>query len=155
MRIKGGSLLVATIDYALGQSVGAQVALDEFVDFPAAFADQGDHVYVGGRVAGHHSQEHGLSHPGAGENPHSLPFAAGYQAVDRTHSRGKRVANSRPVAGMRRAPVERSAVVQHGLRLIVYGVSLGVQYAAQHLGADAQPARGPSQSHAIAMADAL
>ena len=66
-------------DHALGQPGRPQVALDELVDLAAAFADQGDDDHVGGRVAGHHSQQHALAHARAGKNPHPLPLAAGQQ----------------------------------------------------------------------------
>ena len=93
-------------DHALGQPFGPQVALDELVDLAAALADQGDDDHVGGRVAGHHAQQHALAHAGAGEDAHPLPLAAGQQAVDRADAGGQRLVDPRPRAGMRRRAVE-------------------------------------------------
>ena len=100
-------------DDAPRQALGAQLALDEFVDFAAALADQGDHGHVGLRVAGHHAHEHALADAGAGEDSQPLPAAAGEHAVDRrtpvpsgASIRGRSVAGDRGVlqaAAARRA----------------------------------------------------
>ena len=127
-------------DHALGQPFGPQVALDELVDLAAALADQGDHDHVGGRVAGHHAQQHALAHAGAGEDAHPLALAAGQQAVDRAHAGGQRLVDPRPRAGVRRAAMEASPVGQRRLRLAVDRVAVGVDHAAQQLVAHAEPA---------------
>ena len=72
--------------HAPGQALRPQVALEEFVHFAAALADQADHAHVGRRVAGHHPQRDALAHARAGEDAHPLAQAAGQQAVDRPHA---------------------------------------------------------------------
>ena len=95
-------------DHAFGQPLGPQIALDEFVDFAAAFADQGNHVDVGRRVAGHHAQRHAFADARAGEDSHPLAFAAGQQAVDGANARGHGRVDPRPVQRCRRAGIQRA-----------------------------------------------
>ncbi len=69
------------------QTLGAEVVLYEFLDFPAAFADEADDDDVGLGIAGHHAQQHALAHAGTGEQAHALAAADGQQAVDGAHTR--------------------------------------------------------------------
>ena len=135
---------------AAGESRGAEIALDEFVDLAAALADQRNHVHVGIGIAGHHAQQNALSHAGAGEDAHPLPFAAGDESVHRANARGKRLVDSRPRAGVRRIAVDRGALGEDGLRFLIDGDALGVEHPPQHGLPDPQPARGPRQPDAVA-----
>jgi hypothetical protein len=64
----------------MGQPFLTQVALDEFLDLAAAFADQGNDVDVRLGVFGHHAEEHALAHSGTGHDAHALADAAGEQS---------------------------------------------------------------------------
>jgi hypothetical protein len=56
-----------------GKTGIAEVVLEEFLHFAAAFADQPDHDDVGGAVTRQHRQRHGLADAGAGKMPMRWP----------------------------------------------------------------------------------
>ena len=62
--------------------LGAEDALDEFLHFAAALADQSDDDHVRARVAGHHAEQHALADAAAGEQTDTLTAADGQQRVD-------------------------------------------------------------------------
>ena len=64
----------------------AQDALDEFLHFATALADQADDDDVGLGVAGHHAQQHALAHAGAGEQADALAATNGQQRIDGAHA---------------------------------------------------------------------
>ena len=129
-RTSAGSSLVATTTTLLA-SRRAEIALDELVDLAAAFADQGDHVHVGRRVARHHAQRHALAHARAGEDAHPLPLAAGQQAVDGADAGRQRLDDPRPLDRGQGRPLERHPVGQRRAWATVDGAALGVDDAAQ------------------------
>ena len=61
-------------------------ALDEFLHFAAALADQPDDDDVGAGVARHHAEQHGLADAGAGEQADALAAADRQQRIDRAHA---------------------------------------------------------------------
>ena len=85
--------------HALGQSLRAQVALDELVDLAAPLADQGDDDHVGRRVAGHHPQE---SRSCPRPSPRRSPSAAPCRRSTGRRSRGSRSTTAGRSAGGRR-----------------------------------------------------
>ena len=64
-----------------GQAGGAEVVLEEFADFTAAFPHEGDHGDLGVGAAGDHGQQGGLPDAGAGEEAHALALAEGGHGV--------------------------------------------------------------------------
>ncbi|CFP67876.1 Uncharacterised protein [Bordetella pertussis] len=83
-----------------GQAFGAEVVLDEFLDFAAPFADQAHHDDVGAGVARHHAQQHALAHPRPGEQAHALTPADGQQAVDGAHAHVEHAVDGRARQGV-------------------------------------------------------
>ena len=59
-------------DHRARQAVAAEDALDEFLHFAAALADQADDDDVGRGVARHHAQQHALADAAAGEQADAL-----------------------------------------------------------------------------------
>jgi hypothetical protein len=113
--------LVRSGDYDAGtrQAFGPELLVDEFLNLAASFADQSDHVHVGGRVAGDHRQERGLAHAGAGEDPEALALPGGQESVEGPHAGRDRRGDPRPSEWMRSSPgddpilgVERALAVQ-------------------------------------------
>ena len=66
-----------------GETLGAEVALDELPDLAATFADHGDHVDVGRRVAGDHAEQRRLADAGTGEHTDALSAAERGERVPR------------------------------------------------------------------------
>ena len=113
-----------------GETLGAEVVLDELAHLAAALADQREHRDRGLGAAGDHREQRRLADAGAGEDAHALPAPARHQAcrararragscvVD--HAAGERVRGAwstprdvRDVA-QRRAAVDRAAeAVEH------------------------------------------
>ena len=91
----------------------------------------------------------------AGEDAHPLPSPARQQPVDRPDARAQRRVDRRAAAGVRRRAVESRSVLQGRLGLLVHGVALGVDHAAEQGVAHAQPPRRPRQPHAVAAPHAV
>ena len=67
-------------------ALGPEDALDEFLHFAAALADQADDDDVGAGVARHHAEQHRLADAGTGEQADALAAADGQQRIDRAHA---------------------------------------------------------------------
>ena len=89
-------------DHRTGQTLGAEVVIDELLHLAAALADQGDHVDVCFTVARDHAQQRALADTRAGEDAHALAEAAGEQAVQSAYTRGQRRANRLATERVRR-----------------------------------------------------
>ena len=68
------------------QALLAKDVLDEVLDLAPPFADQPDHHHIGTRVLGHHAQQNGFAHAGAGKKTQTLATPHGQQAVDGAHA---------------------------------------------------------------------
>ena len=93
-RASAGSSLVATTTTLLA-SAGPRSRNKKSLTSRPAFADQGDDVDVGGRVARHHAQRHALADARAGKDADSLSLAAGQQAIDRADAGRQRRVDAR------------------------------------------------------------
>src|SRR6185437_10805499 len=71
----------------------AENALDEFLDFATALADQSDDDDVGGGVARHHAEQHALADAAAGKQPDPLAAPDRQQSVDGPHAHVQRLAD--------------------------------------------------------------
>src|SRR5690606_8537223 len=71
-----------------GHPFRSEAVLDEFLNLSTALTDQGDHRYVGAGMAGDLRHQCAFPNARAGKNPHTLPQAAGVQAVDAADAGG-------------------------------------------------------------------
>ena len=85
-RISGGLSAGHATTTARRRPSGPEDALDEFLHFAAALADQADDDDVGAGVARHHAEQHALADAGAGEQADALAATDGQQRVDRAHA---------------------------------------------------------------------
>ena len=76
-RISGGVSAGVATTTARARSLRPENALDEFLHFTAALADQADDDDVGAGVAGHHAEQHALADAAAGEQSDALAAADG------------------------------------------------------------------------------
>jgi hypothetical protein len=71
--------------HAAPSAFGPENAIDEFLHFAAAFANQSDDDHVGRGVARHHAEQHGFTDAGAGEETDALPRpTVSKELMDRT-----------------------------------------------------------------------
>ncbi len=104
------------------QALGPENALDEFLHFAAALADQADDDDVGAGVARHHAEQHALADAAAGEQADALAATDGQQRIDGAHADIERLLDglarqridrlagqSDALVAIRAAPVRRAA----------------------------------------------
>ncbi len=141
-------------DDGTGESLGAEVVLDELPDLAASLADQRDHRDLGVGAARDHRQQAGLADAGAGHDAEPLTAAAGDQGVEGAHAEPDLVVDPRAAertgggvlhrhAGER---VERGATVDGVAEAVedtatqrVADTDLQRSAGAVHRGADGQP----------------
>ncbi len=72
-------------DYGAAAILRSENALDEFLHFASALADQRDDDDIRARVASHHSQQHALADTASGKQADALAATDGQERVDRAH----------------------------------------------------------------------
>ena len=118
-------------DDRAGEPLRAEVALDELSDLTATFADHGDDVDVGRRVAGHHAEQRRLADAGTGEHTDALTAAERGERVPRPHTGRERSVDARPAQRMWWLALGRDAVDDAERRAIVDRYTHAVEHAAE------------------------
>ena len=141
-------------DHAARQAFRAEIALEEFVDFAAALADQADHDHVGVGVPAIMPRSTLLPTP----EPAKMPSRWPRPQVSIASITWTPVARASRIRGRstrrRRLAVERHAAEEHRLRPAVDRAAVGVDHAAQQAAAAAERAGRALEPHAVAAADA-
>src|SRR6185437_2440487 len=125
-----------------------QDALDEFLHFAAALADQphDDHIRAG--VAGHHAEKHALADAAAGEESHALPAAYGEERVDRADPDVERLADRMPQQRVDRTTRQAYGRAAGKGTETIERLCIAVDDAAEELGANADGARALARDDA-------
>src|SRR5688572_32422229 len=92
---------------------GTEDALDEFLHFATALADQTDDDDIRARISGHHAEQHALADAAAGEQADTLTATHGKQRVYGAHADVERLAD-----GLTRERIDRHAGQPHAIRTI-------------------------------------
>jgi len=142
-------------DNGAPQPLGPQVLLDELADLASPLADQADDVHVGFREAGNHTHEDALPHPGAGEDAHLLPLAAGQKAVEGADAQVHGLRDPAPLQGVDRLGVQRVVVLELHGPLAVDGVAEPVDDPAQEFSPHGDRRLAAEGDDLAARADAL
>src|SRR6185437_3390097 len=132
------------------ESVGTERALDEFLNFTAAFADQPDHDDVRAGIARHHAEEHALADAGAGEQAEPGAAPDGEQRVDRAHADIERRVDQGALHRIDRAAEQGHAFLATEPALAVDGHAGAVDHPPKHLRPDRDLDRAPDRRHARA-----
>jgi hypothetical protein len=117
----------------------AQGVFNEFLQLAATFADQRDHVDIGGGIAGQHRHQHRLADARGGENANTLAPAQGDEGIERPHAQIYLARDPLPFAG------RRGGCAQFGRKRADGQRALLVNRLAQRVNHPAQPSGGGVQ----------
>ena len=134
-------------DHRTAATFLAQRVLDELLHFAAAFPDQPHHHHVGVGVFGHHAQQGGLAHAGAGEQAQALAAADGEQRVDRAHAGVQRSVDRLARHRVDRLGLERGLFAAVQRAGAVQRQAVGADHAAEQARAHRQAATARARAH--------
>ena len=135
-RSTGGASEVGDDDDGAGETLGAEVVLDELADLAAALADQGDHRHRGVGAAGDHRQQGGLADAGAGHDRDALAATAGHERVEGADAEADLPVDPGAAQRRRGGVLDRDLRKPDERRTAVERAAEAVDHAAEELGAD-------------------